>query len=166
MWGYTSPWEGVPAKGGVHAWGVYLPMGACTYKGSVHARGCTSPWEGVSTKGVYMLGGVPSHGRVYLERECTCWGVYLPMGGCIYKGSVHAGGCTFPWEGVPRKGVYMLGGVPPHGRVYLQRECTCWGVYLPMGGCTCQGGCTYWGCTCPRVPPLWKYFLAHDTKFA
>ena len=118
MWGYTSPWEGVPAKGGVHAWG-----------------------------------GVPPHGSVYLQRECTCSGVYLPMGGCIYKGSVHAGGCTFPWEGVPRKGVYMLGGVPPHGRVYLQRECTCWGVYLPMGGCTCQGGCTYWGVYLPTCSP-------------
>ena len=83
MWGCTSPWEGVPAKGGVHAWG-----------------------------------GVPLHGSMYLQRECTCSGMYLPMGGCTYKGSVHAGGCTFPWEGVPVKGGVHTGGftcphVPP-----------------------------------------------------
>ena len=56
LWGMYL--GGVPARGGVPAWGRGVPdQGVCTCQGSVPARG------------------------VYLPGECTCQGVYLP-GGC------------------------------------------------------------------------------------
>ena len=130
---------GVPAPGGVPAWGVpvpgvYLP-GGCSW-----LRRCTC-W-GVYLPGVYLLGGVPVWGLylprgvylpgVYLPGACTCWGVYL------------SGGCT------------CLEGVSAWG-------CTCWGVYL-SGGCTCLGCTCPGGCTCPDTPHLWTEFLTHATE--
>ena len=69
--------------------------------------------------------------------------------------------------GLPARGMYLPGGVPPQGGVpaqggapgqggvpardvptqgvYLPRGCTCQGVYLARG-CTCKGGVPAQGC--------------------
>ena len=64
--GVLSPRGGVPAQGGVPAWGEYLPRGV-PGQGEVPAQGGVCPW------GSTCPGGVPA------------WGEYLP-GGCLPRG--------------------------------------------------------------------------------
>ena len=78
-------------------------------------------------------------------------GVVPGLGGCTCLGGVPAWGVY-----LPRRGVYLPGGVPSPGGVpaqegvYLPRR----GVYLPRRGVYLPGGCTWSrGFTCPGGVP-------------
>ena len=109
-WSWGSTWS---------RWGMYLVPGGCTCpEGTWYHGGCTYRWiylvlgGGGCTwsQGVYLPGGVPGPGAMYL-----------------------APGGTWSWGGVPgARGVYLPGG----------------GVPGPRGGCTGPRGCTWsWRCT-------------------
>ena len=63
----------VPARLGVPAWGVYLPVG-------VPAQGGVPARLGVPAWGVYLPVGVPAQGGVPARLGVPAWGVYLPVG--------------------------------------------------------------------------------------
>ena len=69
---------GVPAQGGVPAWGCTCPGGVVPAQGGLPDRGCTC-WEctcpgGCTCPGVYLPRGV------YLPGGVPAWEVYLPRG--------------------------------------------------------------------------------------